>query len=67
MDAPNILMERNTAGLRVELRYIGETKVTGIWVTLGEKFNWTPVEPEHVLDAFHHPYCYIPQGVLDSE
>lgn len=57
---PTVLMERTYAGLLVELRYLND-EIT-ILVREGERGKpMTAVVPsEKALDAFHHPYCYLP-------
>lgn len=62
MTAPvTTLMERSYAGLIVELRLVGEGEVF-IAVKDGEKeAEVVRVDPAKALDAFHHPFCYLPR------
>lgn len=61
MTAPvTTLMERSYAGLLVELRLVdGEVFIA---VKDGEKeAEVAKVDPAKALDAFNHPFCYLPR------
>lgn len=58
---PCSLMEREAHGLRVELVWHPEAGLTLI-VQEGEDVPMVADIPdEKALDAFHHPYCYLPR------
>lgn len=63
MSAPRettVLAERETAGHRVELRWLADGR-TAILVEDGPYTRAAFVPHAKALDAFHHPYCYLPQ------
>lgn len=57
---PITLMEREHSGLRVELRWNRETDSTSVVVTLGDETTGAYVPKDKALDAFNHPYVYLP-------
>jgi hypothetical protein len=60
VDEPTILMERSTGGWRTELRLCADGRVA-ILVRQGEgNPRGCFVPPENALDAFNHPYVYLP-------
>jgi len=63
--ATHTLMERENAGLKVELRCdLGAFSPDGVEVTIvvtdGEDEPMTAVVPsDRAMDAFHHPFVYL--------
>lgn len=59
---PITLMERSFAGWRTELRLTPDGQVS-ILAQQGADgpIQGTIVPPEKALDAFQHPYCYLPR------
>lgn len=55
------ILSRSYAGLLVEVHY-GNGKLA-LSVREGDEgsFQTVPIDPENVLDAFAHPYCYLPR------
>jgi hypothetical protein len=57
------LIDRECAGNKVELFYFGEDSPLMIAVTEGDENPICfPVEPDKAMDAFNHPYVYMPRN-----
>lgn len=57
---PIVLMERSTGGWSTELRLCADGRVA-IYAQQGEGHHRACfVDPDKALDAFYHPYCYLP-------
>lgn len=53
------LLERSYAGLKVEILF--QDPVVSLLVQEGEREpRVVEIEPARALDAFNHPYCYLP-------
>lgn len=61
-DDPVELLRRSVGGWWVELRLTADGRVC-VAAQQGEDapIQAVVVEPEHALDAFQHPYCYLPR------
>ena len=63
-NAGTVLMDRDTAGLHVELRYLPISDLTVITVWREEDGDVisraATVPPGSALDAFRHPCAYLP-------
>lgn len=56
---PIVLCERGVCGEAVTLRWLGDDRVA-ITVEVGGSLQGAVVPPEKALDAFYHPYVYLP-------
>jgi len=54
---PVVLCERDN----VQLRWLRGTDRVGVLVTEGNLVRWVEVDPANALDAFNHPYLYLPK------
>ena len=62
VDGPLVLMDRSCGGWKVQLQLTGDGRVV-IRVQPGEGQRTLSafVPSEHALDAFEHPFCYLPR------
>lgn len=60
-ECPNTLCERDSDGIRVELRFLPIVSLVGIYVTTPQNpvGAWASVDPANAMDAFQHPFCYL--------
>lgn len=59
MPESTTLLERNTAGVLVEINWLPVTRVTILRVVVGNQSALTEISPERVSDAFQHPFVYL--------
>jgi hypothetical protein len=63
--AATTLLERNYAGLTVEISYHQPTEALHLFVQLGEDTGKVcTIQPHEVLEAFEHPYIYLQRAGL---
>jgi len=60
------LMERNTAGLRVELRWLPTTRLVVLQCEAGGEQAAVTVQPERALEAFNHPALFLNDAQLKT-
>jgi hypothetical protein len=59
-EEPIVLMERAASGWRTELRLCVDGSVAILVQQGDDNPRGCVVPPEKALDAFHHPYVYLP-------
>lgn len=57
---PNVLMERETGGATVQLKYLPLMRTSVIEVHTGDVSRAATVPNDEALDAFEHPALYLP-------
>ncbi len=53
------LMTRTDAGITVTLSYLPTMQIVAVRAKRDDEMYSATVEPEHALDAFHHPAVYL--------
>lgn len=56
----NALLERDSSGIHVELRYLPTMDLVGVHVRVGDADagQWRTCRKADALDVFHHPFAY---------
>lgn len=56
---PNSILERESAGIRVDLAYLPTMDMLGVQVSVEDRMMWASVPKDKALDAFWHPMLYL--------
>lgn len=59
-DHESSLMTREAGGIRVDLCYLPLMGKVALAVQTPDEHRWAEVEYDRALDAFYHPYIYMP-------
>lgn len=60
--SPNVLLERTTAGLTVQVAYLPTMDMVTLTARMGDEQVACTVEPSKALDAFDHPVLYLSEA-----